>query len=358
MGLRNTDEVNNGEEMSLKDLMITLIDWYRYMISKWLIIVIFCLMGGILGYFYANRKLAEYIAVTTFVLDDGGGGGGSLGALSGLASMAGVDMNSDGGSIFQGDNILELYKSRAMIQKALFTSVEYDNRSELLVDVYLNVNGIRKRWDSDPNLKNLKFDVIKSDRLQDSVIGTIVADIKRNYLDVSKPDKKLSIIKAEVRAKDEFFAKTFNDLIVKNVNDFYVQTKTKKSKDNVAILQEKADSVRAVMNGAIYRSAAVSDATPNLNPTRQIQRIVPMQSSQFTAEANKAMLTELVKNLELSRMAMLKEKPLIQVIDAPVFPLPVHRLSKLIAVVVGVFLSGFMICLILVVRRFFKMALA
>ncbi|MGY0038978.1 hypothetical protein [Pedobacter sp. NJ-S-72] len=114
-------------------------------------------------------------------------------------------------------------------------------------------------------------------------MGTIVIDINRNYLSVIKPDKKLSIIKAEVRAKDEFFAKSFDEQIVKNVNDFYVLTKTKKSVDNIAIMQHKVDSVQRVLNGYIYTAAAVADATPNLNITRQVQRIVPIQRSQFGA---------------------------------------------------------------------------
>ena len=38
--------------------------------------------------------------------------------------------------------------------------------------------------------------------------------------------------------------KAFNDNIVKNVNDFYIQTKTKIEFQNVQILQHQTDSVR------------------------------------------------------------------------------------------------------------------
>lgn len=351
-------EHNRSEEISLKELIVKLGEWWRYLLSKWLKILVFGLLGGALGYTYAFFKKSEYVAVTTFVIDDGNNGAGGLGSLSGLASMAGLDLNGGGGSIFQGDNILELYKSRTMIQKTLLTEVSYMGKKQLLIDRYLDFNGVREKWDKVPELKQIQFKTPSMNRLQDSILGAVVADINKNYLDVSKLDKKLSIIKAQVSSSDEFFSKTFNNEIVRNVNDFYIQTKTKKSSENVAILQKKTDSVRSVMNGAIYSAVAVSDATPNLNPTREVQRVAPMQRSQFNAETNKAVLGELVKNLELSRMSLLKETPLIQVVDEPVFPLAKRKLSKLIALIFGGILGGFAACLVLITRRFLKMTLA
>src|SRR5690606_10059089 len=127
---------------------------------------------------------------------------------------------------------------------------------------------------------------------------------------------------------DEVFSKFYNETLARNVNDFYIQTKTKKSTNNIEILQKKVDSVRTVMEDAIYSAAKVSDATPNLNPTRQIQRIVPAQEAQFSAETNKAMLAQLLQNLELTKMNQLQEQPLIQLVDRPVYPLKVNELGK------------------------------
>jgi len=108
------------------------------------------------------------------------------------------------------------------------------------------------------------------------------------------------------------------------------------------------------MNGAIFSAAAVSDATPNLNPTRQVQRAAPMQRSQFSAETNKAILSELVKNLEMSKISLRKETPLIQVIDKPVYPLAKEAFGKLKGIVMGGLLAGFLIVVILSLRLVFK----
>lgn len=347
----------NDDEISLKDLILKIKEWLSYLWSKKLIIILAGVLGGALGLAYSFIKKPVYTATTTFVLEDEKSGGG-LGSLAGLASMAGVDLGGGGGGIFQGDNLLQLYKSRTMIVKTLLSPIECDS-GVLLMDKYIAINQLRESWSENPKLKELSFNTIdtnnrqslKFSRLQDSILGIAVLDINNNYLSVSKPDKKLSIIKVDVKANDEEFAKAFNNRIVQNVNTFYKQTKTKKSLDNIYILQYKTDSVRAVMNGDIYTAAAIADATPNLNPTHQVQRVAPIQRSQFSAETNKAILAELVKNLEMSKMNLLIETPLIQVIDEPIFPLKKDKFGKFKGVIIGGVLLGIVSILALITRR-------
>jgi len=364
MDKKHTSLTQIEEEVSLKDFILKIGELWRYLLSKWFIILIFGILGSCIGYYYAYKQKPSYTATTTFVLDNGDSQSGGIGQYAGLASMVGIDLNGGGGGIFQGDNILELYKSRNMIEKTLLTDVEYQGKKQLLIECYLSFNKLREKWKEEPELQKIDFSsnkspiTIKEKRLRDSIISAIVVDINKNYLSVTKPDKKLSIIKADVKAKDEYFAKTLNEQIVKNVNDFYIQTKTKKSLENIQILQQKTDSVRSVMNGAIYSAAAVADATPNLNPTRQVQRTVPIQRSQFSAETNKAILSSLVQNLEVSKMTLLKETPLIQVIDKPVFPLYKERVSKLKTMIIGGLLAGFFIVAFLLTRMGFKKIMA
>ena len=104
------------------------------------------------------------------------------------------------------------------------------------------------------------------------------------------------------------------------------------------------------LNGAINASAATVDATPNLNPNRQILR-VPVQRSQINAEANKAILGELVKNLELAKMSFRKETPLLQVVDTPVFPLEKTKLGKIKAFIVGAVLVTILSIVIMFIRK-------
>lgn len=354
-------KTSKKEEVSLKEILIKLRDWLRFLLKKWWIICLFGLLGGILGFYYATVKKPVFTATTTFVLEDDKGAGG-LGNIAGLASMAGVDLQT-GGGVFQGDNIFELYKSRKMVAQTLLTEVLISGKRQLLIDKYIEFNKLRENWAEKGQLADLHFvaktttdsNLTQTTRLNDSVINVIVSDITKNYLAVAKQDKKLNIVKVDVKATNEDFAKIFNETIVQNVNDFYIKTKTKKSLDNVKILQQKTDSVRYVMNGAINRAAFVADATPNLNQARQAQRTAPIQRSQFSAETNKAILSSLIQNLELAKITLRKEAPLIQVIDEPVYPLTKATYSRIVYSLLLFFFTSIMVIIYLIMARIYKL---
>jgi len=349
-------------EVTIREIILDIQLWMRYIWSKKWVLLISSVLGGVLGLWYAFIKVPVYTATTTFVVESGDTKGG-LGRLAGVAAVAGIDLGSDAGGLFQGDNILELYKSRRMLVRALLTKV-YPDSNELLVERYLTYTGIKESWKERPELLNLDFHQDptklnpKETRLRDSIMTTLANAIRKEALAVDKPDKKLSIVQVDVTTPDEVFSKAFNESLVREVNEFYIQTKTKKSTDNISILQQKVDSVRAVMTGAIYSAAKASDATPNLNPTRQVQRIAPTQEAQFSAETNKAMLAQLLQNLELTKMTLLQEQPLIQLVDQPVYPLPISKVGKLKGIIIGGILVTFFVLIGLIVLRWYGIIMA
>jgi len=351
---KNTSQASN-DEISLKNLILKIREWYRYLHSKWKIILFFGVIGGALGFAYGYSRSPVYTASCTFVLDEGKSGGG-LSQYAGLAAMAGINIGggaSDG--LFQGDNLLELYKSRRMLQKTLLSYGEFDGQRDLLINRYIEINKLREEWGKDLKLRELRFDVPpeKYSRAHDSIIRNIISNINKNYLNVSRPDKKLSIIKVDVKSQDEQFAKNFNDAVVVNVNAFYIDTKTKKQQGSIRILRRQADSVRAVLNASLGGTATSMDANPNANMAMQILR-VPSQRKQIDVQANTAIYAEVIKNLEMAKISALQDAPLIQVIDNAVYPLEKSSFGKLKGLVLGGILSGFLTVCLLLVRYFIK----
>jgi uncharacterized protein involved in exopolysaccharide biosynthesis len=332
----NQTQDSLSEEISFKEILINLIKWFRYIVSKWIVIVLIAIVGGVAGFLYANSKPLKYRAVSTFVLQE-----------LGTSNVQGNDFVSilgfnvpEAGGLFQGENLLQLYRTRFMIKKTLLSKVP-DSKNEYVIDRYLKINGLREAWKKLPNLKNINFFKKGNKsytRLQDSLITAFVDDINFNYLQVNKEDR-LNFIRVEVRSTDEEFAKLFNDQIVRTVNEYYIQTKTKRSADNLRLLQHQTDSIRAALNGAMYKVA--SSSSMNLNPAREVLR-VPSQRSQVGAETNRSMLYELVRDLEVSKMSLRKETPLIQIMDEPVFPLPKFRESRAKALIVGTLMAAFL----------------
>lgn len=335
----------SDEEVSLKTVIVKAKDWIKFLLSKWKVLLALGILGAGIGFFYAKAKKTIYTATTTFVLDAGGEGGG-LGQYAGIASVLGVDIGGSGnGDIFQGDNLQELYRSRKMIQAALLAKSDTDS-SKIILDYYFELNKTHEKWKKkSPELLTIDFrdnNKPENKRQKDSILQNVVADINKSNLFVGKLDKNASIFKIDVKSQYEVFSKEFNEELVKEVNDFYIQTKTKKSLDNIAILQDKTDSVKRVMNGDIIRVASVADATPNLNPTRQAQRLIPTQRSQFSAETNKAILSQLIQNLELSKMTLMKEAPLIQKLDEPIYPLQTENANIIMLTGMGGFVLVFL----------------
>jgi hypothetical protein len=342
------------DEISLKELLLKLKSAIAYLKTKWILIVFCGIIGGLLGFVYASYKKPLYIATSTFVLEDSKGGG--LGQYAGLASLAGIDISGGGaGGIFQGDNIMELYRSRVMLEKTLLSPVVIGGKKQLLIERYINFNKLRDQWKEKDHITNINFngDSEKFNRKQDSIISDLVGLFRTKILGVDKIDKKLNILKVDVATNDELFCKEFNNKLVETVNNFYTETKTKKSSQNVMILQKQADSVKRVLNSSIGGVASAIDAAPNANPSLVTLR-VPSQRKQVDVQANSAIYGEIVKNLEVSKISLRQETPLIQVIDRPVLPLFVNRLSKLKGFIVGGFLGCFLIIFVISIRKIFK----
>jgi hypothetical protein len=343
----NPNNINKSGEISLTDLIAKAKSAITYIRDKWVSILIISIIGGLLGLCYSILKKPNYTAVCTFVLEDAKSGGG-LSQYSGLASLAGINLGSGGGGIFEGDNILQLYSSRTMIEKTLLTSCSFDGKNKLLINRYIDFNRLRDKWENDNQLTNIKFNINPDSltRWQDSIITDIVGLFNKSVLNISKPDKKLSIISVEVTTKDEQFSKCFTEKLVQNVNDFYIQTKTKKAYQNVEILQRQADSVKNILNSSINSVASAIDADPNANPQMLTLRVAS-QKRQVDVQANEAIYSEIVKNLEIEKIDLRQEMPLIQVIDKPVFPLLKDHISKIKGVFIGV-IFGLIFSIILI----------
>ncbi len=338
------------DEISVRELVRKLKSALSYLAGKRIILIWFCLAGLLIGVFYTLLERPVYIAVSTFVLQETGHGGGmGLSQYSNLASLAGIDIGSGSEKgLFQGDNILELYKSRLMIQKTLLTPVFINNKKQLLIDRYVKSNHSWLSWGKTDKFEKLDFTINpkKFSRIQDSVLREIIKDFNKKILTVNKPDKKLSIISIEVKFKDEVFAQLFNQTLVQNVNDFYVHTQISKTYQSVKVLQHQADSVRTILNNSLGTVAATSDAIPNANPVLHTLQ-VPLQKKQIDVQANSAIYAEIVKNLEVSKISLRQETPLIQLIDEPILPLETDKTGKiksaLIGLMAGLFLGLFYI---------------
>jgi hypothetical protein len=346
-----------NEEISLRELLQKVREWYLYLISRWKIIVLAAFIGGALGLGYSFFKKPIYTATLSFALEDEKAGGGGLGSALGLASSLGLDLGGGGGSIFTGSNLTELFKSRTMVEKTLLSPVTVNGKVISLAEFFIQNSNWRKKWNDNPKLIPVQFLPNENrknfGRIQDSIMGLMYENLSRTGLSVAQKDKKVAIITIDVFSTNELFSKCFTEALVKEVSDFYISTKSKKARMNMDILERQTDSIRRELNGAITGVAVANDNTFNLNPALNVRR-APSARRQVDVQANTAILTELVKQSELAKVTLRKETPLIQVIDRPILPLKVEEFGKVRGLLMGGGLASFITALFLVFRRIFS----
>lgn len=342
--MTKTDQENKSSsgEVTIEDMIAKAKSYYHFLKRNRLKVLLAGLLCALIGVGVAFIKKPKYIARITFAMHDepsmGGGGG-----LSSLASQ----LNLFGGSskgVYSGFNLLPFLTSRMMIQNTLLTEAEFQNgKKELLINYYLKKNGFYKKWQDEPLLKNLHYSADgKRTRLQDSVISELYKTIKTKSLMIDRLDKKSTIVFMQYIDTDELFAKNFVEALAANATEYYIQSKTKKSADNLRRLQSQADSMRRIVDNALVGAASSTDAVPNANPMRQVLR-VSAQKRMIDVEANKAALIEVNKSLQMAKITLNQDTPLIDFLDTPILPLEVKKIGKITGGILG-FIAGICLC--------------
>ncbi|MFD2203704.1 exopolysaccharide biosynthesis protein [Shivajiella indica] len=344
------------DKITLKEVVQRFRYWIGFFIGEWKFLILAGSIGLILGALTSFLKKPVYHAETTFVLEESDMS--SLGQMSGLASLIGVNLGSIGSTsgLFQGDNIMELYKSDNMLSKTLLSPFDVNS---LLIDRYIQFQELDKKWKRKVDFSKLDFSLPRESFsvTQDSVIKEVSKLIREKHLAVEKPNRKLSIIQVNVSSKDEPFAKVFNETLVENVNTFYFETKTKKTAENLAILQSQADSVRNLLDESILAYASTTDRVPNPNPILQTAT-VEARKRQVDVTASSAVYAEIVKNLEIAKVNHRNNSPLIQIIDTPRFPLKRTEIRLLKGMVFGALIVGILALFYIYVRQLYRLHVA
>jgi len=329
--------MNNEDEITLKEIILLIVRWFEFFLSKWKVILILGILGSVLGFTLAFLSKPIYTAKLTFALEEKGSGG----SYAGIASQFGLDIGGGGGGAFSGDNSIELLKSRYLIEDALLTPVVIEGKRDLLVNRYINYNKLDIAWDENPRLTDIVFNENEPrggfSVAKDSLLEFVYKSIKQTSLNVYKTDKKLSIIEVKVKSNDQIFAKLFTEVLVSTSSKFYIETKTKRSRQNLDVLENRLDSVKRELDKEIYGVALNKDN--NLNTIRA-KANVSTAKKQLNIQVLTTMYGELVKNTELAKYTLMREEPLIQIIDSPILPLERTNRSKRIWLILGGILGG------------------
>jgi len=309
---------------------------------RWFIpvsLILGIVIGGFL-YVKKSKETVNYYGKSTFMLssDDVGSSGGGLGASLGIMLPGG----SGGGN---KTILLELLRSHRMIEKTLLTEAVVNNKTDLLVNHYIELAGFRKLWKGDTAWKNYKYPKEykhDSSEKRDGFLRTAAINISSNYTPF-KTDA--GIFEISYFYYNEDFTKSFLDNLIVTVIDYYTEKKTAKARIALSYAKKRHDDLYGRMNGQQRSLARMQDQTSEFV---FIEDKVPQMKANRDIEATSMMVQEAAKSLAAARMALVQETPFLQVIDDVRMPLIRLEPKKEKFGLIG-FAAGFLGSLILIV---------
>ncbi len=332
-----------NDELSLKEIILIIKDWWKYLLSKWIFILVFGLSGAALGVVYSVFKAPKYTAHLSFALIESGG---EFSGLADLATSFGVSglLNGKSGA-FSGDNLLEIIVSRRAVEQTLLVPVDYKGQEKTLIDVFIEFNQLKKKWKNNkkvPELKNISFPVGQPretfTRLQDSVLNLVYKAVSSpKVMSVVRKNKKISIVTVDFTSTNEVFSKIFVENLMDQTYTFYSSTRTSQSRANIEMMQHTADSIKNLYETALYNSAGISRLNVNQALT---YASVPRIKHENNAQLYGAVYAEVLKNLETLKLDLARKTPLVQIIDTPRYPLYKTRFGKLKGLIFGGVIGG------------------
>jgi hypothetical protein len=327
-------------EFSFKKLIDDRIGDIKYILQFKKMLALVLIIGALAGALAAWLKAPTYTARLTFVVDDSKSAGSASG-LSALAGQFGVNLDGMGGAsgVLAGDNVEELIKSHKLIQATLLTP--YDS-TQTLADRYAAVNKLDDKWlkySTDGKVIRFPLKNVKKTRIQDSLLHEMTTLILDGEFGITKTDKKLGFFEVNAIMKDEKLALLFCDRMIKQSTDFFITTKTRRLRDNVERLKQRADSIGAILNSKTYAASSASQSLLDLNPayTKANANVEVKDRDKIVLST---VFSETVKSLESSKTMLAQETPTVTIVDEPELPLKKNKLKYSIAILSGLLISG------------------
>jgi hypothetical protein len=316
------------EQIKLTDIIELLKRFLAYLLSKYKLIVTTTFITTLISFGYWYFQEPNYKATATFIVEEGSSKGGGL---SGIASQFGIDIGGllGGGSasLFSGENIFEIMKSKLIIEKVLTTNIQNPSNQKniLLADLYLEISGMRKQLNQKSiEFKNFKFVDGKNNSnniLYDSLMNVIYTRLITENLIIDKLNKKASIITISITSPSQLFAKNFTEKLLEQTSNLYIEIKTGNLSRSIAKIQHKADSLQNSLNNIYDRSY--------INLSR------PMEATNRDKTVTYTLYGEVIKNLETLKISLINQTPIIQVLDLPKYPLKNLKYRLKILLLIG-----------------------
>lgn len=359
------------EYISLKDIFLKIGEYFQYVRTKFLWII---LVGGILGVYMGFKNYIEptqYQETLTFMMDESKSGDVSIPGLDALGSLFGNPQKSN-----NLGKILQLFESKKIIHNTLFDSVIINDNKNVLANHYLDLYTVprltesytilgglfyKRNWvkvlEKDPTFRFLNDDIdnftpkenLYLRAIYDHINGEASLGIPQQL--ASKLDDETGIMQLTMTSEYEDITLSFLNNIYTQLSDFFISKTVEKEQKTYDLMKEKRDSVYLALKSAEYALADFKDRNRNLVTVKgylnQIQ--LERQSSILSS-----MYRTVVGQMDATEFALKNKTPVVQVIDLPRRPINPTSPSWIMGLITGGLIGMVLMLFYFVVRKLFK----
>ena len=326
-----------SDEITLKELILKLQEFFWEVVKYWKILFLLFLIS--FSYFLYQKETTPttYPAKLSFMLnDDGGGGQAGVSMILGSLGLGGFKGKGEMANL---EKIMQLFKTRVVIDNALMTPVVMQGQEKKLANHIMDVYGFQKLIEDYGRMawaeklegvdENYQFsDDVKLDSLNeqeeiilkilyDNVVGN--ADRGINPFMSSSLDEDSEIMTLRVKTLTEDLTIVLIESIYNKLSNFFIEKAIEKQQKTFDIVNMKTDSIRRTLTGAEYALADFRDSNRKLVTVKGYLRESELERQ---VKILSVMFAESIKNLEIADFALRRRKPYVQLIDTPMRPLP------------------------------------
>lgn len=347
------DQIQN-DEITIKELILKIKEYAKEIRHNWWILLLFIVPISAYMLQDAYNTKETYKADLTFIVNDDGGS--SLGLSAALGSLGDLA----GGGKSKLDKIIELSKSRRILQTSLFRTVEIEGVRDFYANHLIKSEELHTNWEKDTTgLKDFLYkrgNVDSFSRIENKVLLAL-----QELLVGKKPifsgsfDKKSEVMKLALTTKNEELSIDLLRVIYEDLSKYYIEKATSKEERTYRIFRNKADSLKNLVRSKDLAADRYEDQNRGslfLEDKRETDR---MKKDAFIYNT---LYGETEKNLNLASFALESKAPYIQDLDLPISPIKPVKKSKLMALIIGFALGGFLGVIVVVLRKILREAMA
>ena len=298
------------------------------------------LIVAVLLYFYAKRTPLTFTSrATIFPLTSSPESSGTTNALSVLLGTDSKNF-SDDASI----NIVELAQSRTTREAVAATVVPAMGNKTIAALLVEDIN----------NHLSWMEEKVQPPAVQEQLIiwggrvlqGGLTANINKN-----------NMLVLTYTGRSEKLVQVISNEFIDKISQYYIELKREKARRDYIFAENKADSLKRVLNAKDYQLIAIDKRTLFTN-TEKLQFKVPLENLIQEKQMVNNQYIQAVANRENAAYKLQKATPLIKVLDKPDPPYDSQSKSATMYALLGFFLGSFLVaglCVAGIILKFIRL---